>query len=70
MIIWRRTANVEVLAFIVTILAGYLGSALGWKMNWPEAGPIAAIAIIGSIILWQIRHPKDQNQKADKEESA
>ena len=31
MIIWRRTANVEVLAFIVTILAGYLGSALGWK---------------------------------------
>ena len=70
MIIWRRTANGEVLAFIVTILAGYLGSALGWKMNWPEAGPIAAIAIIGSIILWQIRHPNDQNQKADKEESA
>lgn len=58
----------EVLAFIVTILAGYLGSALGWKINWPEAGPIAAIAIIGSIILWQIRHPNGKTQETDQEE--
>lgn len=58
----------EVLAFVVTILAGYLGSAFGWKMNWPEAGPIVAIAIIGSIILWQMRHPKDKTQESDKGE--
>lgn len=60
----------EVLAFIVTILAGYLGSALGWKMNWPEAGPIAAIAIIGSIILWQIRHSNGKPQESDHEKEA
>lgn len=60
----------EVLAFVVTILAGYLGSAFGWKMNWPEAGPIVAIAIIGSIILWQIRHPNGKIQGSDKSEES
>ena len=47
------------LAFIATVLAGYLAdSFLGFRWNWPDAGAIAAIATMGSFLLWAIRHPK------------
>lgn len=49
-----------ILAFIVTVIAGFLSSGfLGSQMNWPDAGAIVAIAVMGSFILWTLRHPRD-----------
>lgn len=49
----------EILAFFVTIVAGYFGAALlGATMNWPDAGAIVAIAVMGSFILRELRHHK------------
>ena len=47
------------LAFFATILAGYLtDSLIGTRFNWPDAGAIAAVATMGSFLLWAVRHPK------------
>ena len=49
----------EILAFIVTIVAGYFGAALlGANMNWPDAGAVVAVAVMGCFILWELRHHK------------
>lgn len=47
----------EIIAFAVTIIAGYLGAAIvGSAMNWPDAGAITAIAVMGVFIMRSIRH--------------
>jgi len=52
----KGNVSMEVIAFIATIAAGYLGSALlGATMNWPDAGAITAIAVMGCFILHEIR---------------
>lgn len=61
----------EIVAFLVTIAAGYLGSALlGANMNWPDAGAIVAVAVMGCFILRELRrrrsHP-DKEDPADKQ---
>lgn len=45
-----------VLAVIATILTGYVTSALfdEW-MNWPQAGPIFAVAVMGAFILHALK---------------
>ena len=42
----------KVIAVILTIVVGYLGSALGYKiMNWPQAWPGLAVITMG-LFLW------------------
>ena len=42
----------EIIAALVTIIAGFLGdSLLGTRLNWPGAGAIIAIAVMGMFIL-------------------
>lgn len=42
----------NLLAFILTIVGGYLADGiLGINMEWPDAGAIFAIAIMGAFIL-------------------
>jgi small basic protein len=51
----------KVKAVVATIIIGYLGTALGVAiMNWPQLGPIAAIATMGIFILNAIEHKKDE----------
>lgn len=46
----------EWIAAIVTFIAGYLGSALlGATLNWPDAGAITAIAVMGAFILRSLK---------------
>ena len=38
----------KVIAVIVTIVVGYLGSALGYEiMNWPQLGSVLAVITMG-----------------------
>jgi small basic protein len=51
----------KVIAVVVTIIIGCLGSSLGDAiMNWPQLGPVAAIATMGIFILNAIEHKKDE----------
>lgn len=50
----------EIIAGIVTIILGYLGAGfLGLTFNWPDAGAVVAIAVMGGIILHKM------NQKGE-----
>jgi len=44
-----------ILAFIVTVVTGIIGAALGDGMNFLELGPILSIATMGSFIMFQIK---------------
>lgn len=47
--------NVIMIA-VCTILAGFLGAAfLGGLVNWPDAGAVTAIAVMGAFIIWEMR---------------
>lgn len=47
------------IAIAVTIVIGYLGTVLGAELlNWPQLGPIAAIAAMGYCILSEIEKKK------------
>ena len=37
----------EFIAAIITFIAGYLGATMGAVMNWPDAGAIVAITVMG-----------------------
>lgn len=51
----------EIIAFIVTLVVGIYGTAiLGQWINLPEGGPVLAICVMGTFILWAIRHPKNK----------
>jgi hypothetical protein len=51
----------KIIAVVVTIIIGYLGTSLGDAfINWPQLGPIAAIATMGIFILNAIEHKKDE----------
>ena len=53
----------EIIAVIITIIVGYLGSALlGNAMNWPDAGAIVAIAVMGFFILRKLDKNGKDNQ--------
>ena len=48
-----------IFAFFVTIFVGlYATSIFGSWINWPEAGPVLAIATMGAFILWVLRDKK------------
>lgn len=48
----------EILAFIFTIIAGVFFEAVGVKVNLSGLGNMVAVALMGAIILWTIRHKK------------
>lgn len=53
----------EIIAVIVTIIVGYLGSALlGNAMNWPDAGAVVAITVMGFFILRKLDKNGKDNQ--------
>ena len=42
----------SVKAFIITIVCGYFGTVFGDEfLNWPQLGPILAVAVMGVAIL-------------------
>ena len=44
------------LAIIVTIVAGFFGSSLGYDIfKLPELGPVIAVAVMGGFIMAEIR---------------
>ena len=51
----------EIVAFLGTVLAGFLGAAFGDSLfNWPDAGAVFAIATMGAFILRAIRSTKEK----------
>lgn len=49
----------EIIAAVVTIIAGFLGAGiLGLTLNWPDAGAVIAIAVMGAFILKKIDNLK------------
>ena len=51
----------KIIAVVATFIVGYLGSAFfaEW-MNWPEAGPVLAVATMGVFILNAIENKNDK----------
>ena len=48
-----------IFAFFVTIFVGLFSTAIfGDWINWPEAGPVFAVATMGAFILWTLREKK------------
>ncbi|MEG0923785.1 MAG: binding-protein-dependent transport permease [Anaerovoracaceae bacterium] len=42
-------------AVVVTIIVGYFATVLGAELiNWPQLGPISAVATMGAFILNEI----------------
>lgn len=48
----------EILAFIITVIAGIFVEGLGVKYNMAGIGTMVAVALMGTIILWNVRHKK------------
>ncbi len=52
----------EIRAFFITVIIGFLGASIfGNWLNWPDAGAVFSIAAVGSMILWAIKHQKDED---------
>ena len=48
-----------IFAFFVTIFVGLFSTAIfGDWINWPEAGPVFAVATMVAFILWTLREKK------------
>ena len=48
--------TMEILAFIITIIFGFIAEIICLEfLNYPGLGSIFAAALIGGIILWEIR---------------
>ena len=48
-----------IFAFFVTVFVGLFSTAIfGDWINWPEAGPVFAVATMGAFILWTLREKK------------
>ena len=55
-----------IFAFFVTIFVGlYATGIFGSWINWPEAGPVFAIATMGAFILWALREKKRGGGSSD-----
>lgn len=47
---------------VVTIIAGYLGTCtLGNMLNWPDAGAIVSVCVMGGFLLRKMQQNKDNN---------
>ena len=46
----------EIIAFLVTVIAGVFADAVGTGFHMPGSGIIVAVATMGVFILWAVRH--------------
>lgn len=42
----------SILAFIITIIVGFVFTQIGETMNWVEFGNLMAIAVMGAFIIY------------------
>lgn len=49
-----------VIAFVVTIAAGFAADSIFYTWNWPNAGIIFAIAAMEALFLWSNRKPNER----------
>ena len=49
---------VEILFFVVSVLAGVFMECVGVKVNMAGLGVMVEIGLVGAVILWSIRHNK------------
>lgn len=54
----------EFIAAIITFIAGYLGATMGAVMNWPDAGAIVAITVMGFFILKRMKKTSKKLQRS------
>lgn len=53
------------LSMILTVVGGFLAAAtVGSAMNWPDAGSVFAVAIMGACILLQLKK-KDETENEE-----
>ena len=52
----------EIIAFVATIIIGFAAeSALGsLNFGWQSGGAVFAIAVMGTFILWAVRHKRSK----------
>ena len=49
----------EIIAAVITLVVGVLAEAtIGISWNMRGVGTLLGVAIMGSFILWAVRHPK------------
>lgn len=48
----------EIFAFIFTVFIGFVVEVVCISSNMPSFGTLVAVAFMGSIILWSVRHKK------------
>ena len=52
-------------SMLLTVVGGFLAAGtIGNAMNWPDAGAVFAVAIMGACILAELRR---KNKKKDEE---
>lgn len=49
---------VEILFFVISVLVGVLTEGVAVKVNMAGLGIMVEIALVGAVILWNIRHNK------------
>ena len=54
---------VEFIIGILTVVVTYFVGFFLVQLNWPDAPTVVAIAFMGSVILWHIRHKRGDDQK-------
>ena len=47
-------------AFIVLIIGALAEVTIGSSWNMPGIGTLLAVCIMGGVILWTVRHPKNK----------
>ncbi|EOS64980.1 hypothetical protein [Oscillibacter sp. 1-3] len=47
--------KLAVTAFVVTVAAGFAADSFFHSWNWPDAGAIFAVAVMGTFLLWSNR---------------
>ncbi|MEG0485011.1 MAG: binding-protein-dependent transport permease [Oscillospiraceae bacterium] len=51
----------KVVAVVITIIVGYFATVLGAELiNWPQLGPVSAVATMGVFILNEIENKKGE----------
>ena len=54
-------------AIVCTFLAGFLGTGiLGNLLNWPDAGAVCAICVMGAFILYTCLENKNPQSEEDE----
>ena len=51
-----------IIAVILSIITGFVGSSYGYGMNWPELGPVLSIATMGAFIMLELRKNRNKGQ--------